>query len=211
MEAQLEIEVKFYVTDIQPARQAAMALRAESLGRFFETNILLDDRENSLFKNNCLLRLRRDQKCRVTFKAPVTSTDPDHHEQHAFKILNEIEIEVDDFERTRELFASLGFSPVRRYEKYRESLILKNTRICIDTMPFGNFIEIEGEKKDIRTIAKHLGFSWENRITANYVEIFEAIKNKAHLTFSDITFKAFHQEVKNRIHPILNDMFGTGQ
>jgi adenylate cyclase class 2 len=65
------------------------------------------------------------------------------------------------------------------------------TLLCLDEMPFGTFLEIEGEKKDIVNIAETLGLKWEKRILATYLALFSGIKTQLHLSFSDITFEHF--------------------
>jgi adenylate cyclase class 2 len=58
-------------------------------------------------------------------------------------------------------------------------------------MPFGNFLEIEGPKQDIQRLAVQLGLAWNQRILLNYLQIFEILKDKLHLEFSDVTFDNF--------------------
>ena len=86
---------------------------------------------------------------------------------------------------------AIGLHQEQIYEKWRETLLLNNTSFCIDTMPFGDFLEIEGSKKEIKKWADKIGLKWEKRILVNYLAIFEIIKAKSKLTFSDITFQNF--------------------
>jgi hypothetical protein len=58
-------------------------------------------------------------------------------------------------------------------------------------MPFGVFLEIEGEKARIREVADRLGMAWKERILFNYLEIFEIICQKEGLSFKDVTFENF--------------------
>lgn len=211
MNTHLEIEVKFFLADTQSIRQAILDLGAVSLGRFFEINLRFDDKDKTLLKKKCLLRLRKDQKCRLTFKSPVDDEKPvtasGTKPREQFKIFNEIEIEVDDFDTTTSLLNALGFHAVQRYEKYRETFVLGHTELCIDSMPYGDFLEIEGEKSAIVAIAERLGLVWENRITANYLEIFEKIKEKTNMTFNDLSFDNFDERVKSRVHQVLSVLF----
>ena len=96
-----------------------------------------------------------------------------------------------DFDACRSILEGLGFHPEQAYEKWRETFVLNNTNLLIDTMPYGLFLEIEGQKSDIRNLADRLGLKWEERILLNYLEIFEIIQRKEGLHFRDITFENF--------------------
>jgi adenylate cyclase class 2 len=87
----------------------------------------------------------------------------------------------------------LGLHPEQIYEKWRETLILDQTGFYLDTMPYGNFLEIEGSEKYIRAHAAGLGLSWQHRILLNYLEIFEIIRQTMSLSFKDLTFKNFEE------------------
>ena len=184
MEA-LEIEVKFYVADIERMQRRILALGAESKGRVFENNVRYEDENNTLIRKKSLLRLRRDAKTILTFKSspPVASTE--------FKVFNELEVEVSNFETLNRILENLGFHPEQLYEKWRETLILDQTGFYLDTMPYGTFLEIEGSEEDIRAHAAGLGLNWQKRILLNYLEIFEIIRQTLTLNFNDLTFKNF--------------------
>jgi adenylate cyclase class 2 len=182
---QLEIEVKFYLPDIESMRRRIFALGAESKGRVFENNIRYEDDGNTLIKKKSLLRLRRDTKTILTFKSTPTVASTE------FKIFNELEVEVGDFETMNRILEKLGLHPEQIYEKWRETLILDQTRFCLDAMPYGTFLEIEGSENDIRAYAARLGLCWQKRILLNYLEIFEIMRQHRGLTFTDLTFKNF--------------------
>jgi len=181
----LEIEVKFYLTDIDPIRNRIIELGATSMGRFFENNIRFEDENKSLMKKGHLLRLRKDSKATLTFKSPGPASD------NQFKIRRELEVEVSDFSTMNRILESLGFHKKQIYEKWRETFVSDSTIFCIDTMPYGDFLEIEGEKEDIRNLAHEIGLKWEKRILANYLGIFGFIRRKLNLPFSDVTFDNF--------------------
>ena len=182
---QLETEVKFYLPDIERMQQRILALGAVSKGRVFESNIRYEDENKNLIRKKSLLRLRQDAKTTLTFKASpaVASTE--------FKVFQELEVEVSDFETMNRILENLGFHSEQIYEKWRETLHLDKTGFCLDTMPYGTFLEIEGSEENIRTCATRLGLSWQKRILLNYLEIFEIIRQRQGLTFKDLTFKNF--------------------
>jgi adenylate cyclase class 2 len=157
----LEVEVKFYLADIEAIRTHILELGAKSNGRLFETNIRYEDKNNSLMKKKSLLRLRQDEKVTLTFKSspPVRSK--------AFKIFKELEVEVNEFETMGQILKALGYHPAQKYEKWRETITLDQTLFCLDSMPYGNFLEIEGPEKEIRHYASQLGLRWHKRILFN--------------------------------------------
>ena len=181
----LEIEVKFYLPDMDAIRDRILESGAVSIGRVFETNLRFDDANNSLIEKKSLLRLRRDTKTILTFK----SEPPFKNDQ--FKILKELEVEVSDFTTMKHILESLGFREEQVYEKWRETFLLNNTNLCLDTMPYGDFLEIEGQKQDIKELASRIGLKWQKRILFNYLEIFDIIRQKSNLPFYDVTFSNF--------------------
>jgi adenylate cyclase class 2 len=58
-------------------------------------------------------------------------------------------------------------------------------------MPYGDFLEIEGQKEDIKELAYRIGLKWQKRILLNYLAIFEVIRQKSNLPFYDVTFSNF--------------------
>jgi adenylate cyclase class 2 len=187
----LEIEVKFYLLDAAFMRKRINGLGAESQGRVFETNIRFEDADKKLARNNSLLRLRKDTKTTLTFKR-----DP-AIKNNQYKVLEELEVEVSNFSVMKLMLEALGFHERQRYEKYRETFVFKEAALCLDTMPFGHFLEIEGSKQHIRSLASQLGLRWEKRIIRNYLAIFDIVKRQSGFTFSDVTFDNFENVTVN--------------
>jgi adenylate cyclase class 2 len=195
----LEIEVKFHLAETKTLRDRILAMGATHCGPMFETNIRYEDASKTLKKQGILLRLRKDDRIRLTFKSSLPRPDTQ------FKIHREIEVAVDDFDACHSILEGLGFHPEQAYEKWRETLVLDNTNLLIDTMPYGEFLEIEGHKPHIRKIADRLGLNWEERILLNYLEIFEIVQREEDLGFRDITFENFratHFDIRRHL-PLL--------
>ena len=201
----LEIEIKFYVPDIDSIRAEISSLGAELKDSGFETNILLDDEEMRLTQGKKLLRLRQDSRCRLTVKAPPDDVDTTKTNQ--FKIFRELEVGVSDSQTMIAILEQLGFYPRQVYEKQRETYLFNHTELCLDTLPYGHFLEIEGGKDDIRKAAETIGLNWEKRITANYLSLFATIQKQLSLPFNDVTFENFKKmEIdKFRLHKILEE------
>jgi len=180
-----EIEIKFLITDAGCLREKLISLGAVSGGNFLETNIRFDNKNKNLFKNKSLLRLRKAEKTTLTFKSRPSVQD------NRFKIMRELEVEVSDLSIAGHILESLGFIKEQIYEKWRETLTIGNTCFCIDKMPYGDFLEIEGQKEEIIKYSSLLGLDWEKRILFNYLELFDILKKSMDLPFSDVTFDNF--------------------
>lgn len=181
----LEIEVKFYLNDIESMRRNILEAGIESKGRVFETNIRYEDNHNTLIRKKTLLRLRQDKKATLTLKSRPTM------QSRGFKVFNELEVEVDDMATMDQILKALGYHPEQKYEKWRETLVLDRTGLFLDRMPYGDFLEIEGQSQDIKYWTSRLGLDWHRRILLNYLEIFEIIRKKLNLKIKDLTFKNF--------------------
>lgn len=178
----IEIEVKFLVDDLAALRLRLGDMGATSRGEVLETNYRYDDQAGRLLAARSLLRLRQDRRTRLTFKRPRS----DGRDQ--FKVYDEYEVTVDDFEGLHRILNALGFQRVQIYEKRREVFLWRQAQICIDRLPFGDFVEIEGSPDVIRAGAQRLNLPWKRRILANYLQLFEALRMDLRLAFQDLTF-----------------------
>ena len=131
-----------------------------------------------------MLRVRQDIGAHLTYKRP-TEIPEDRLE---------IELEVDDGESATEFLNALGFEVVALYEKYREIFILEDCSIFLDELPFGSFVEVEGNSIEaIRNVADSLGLEWNKRVPKNYLDIFKDLVTNLGLPFSDASFENFDQ------------------
>ncbi len=186
----LEVEVKFYLTDPTLMQQRLLELGAEAGPRLFESNLRFENQDHELCRSDRLLRLRRDSGCRLTFKQRPTCDD------NECKVYHEFEVEVSDHDTMNAILNCLGFKAVQSYEKWRQTFLWEDVTFCVDEMPFGNFLEIEGAADGIKSAAAKLGLPWRQRILANYLSIFELLRNAHALPFNDLTFDNFSR------HPV---------
>ena len=179
----LEIEVKIKIGNIsiEDTREKIIDNNFRSIvPRAFEQNIVFDTPEKKLKTSNFLLRLRKKgDKSIVTFKRPVKKSLSTTH----YKIREETEVEVLDFEEMRKIFMGLGYEPVFIYEKYREVFQKGDVRLMVDETPIGNFIEIEGPEEAIDRTAQELGHSKNDYIIDNYRTLFRKAGRTGHMQF----------------------------
>lgn len=181
-----EIESKFYVHDLKAVETRLVALGAtEKIARAFEYNLRFDDPQNSLARERRVLRLRKSDDVRLTFKGPG--------EQHSGAIVRtELELVVDDFAMARSFLEALGYRVVVSYEKYRAMYEFEHAHITLDEMPYGNFIEIEAERVEaIAGLAPRLGLKAETAIPASYLGLFEHLRTTKHLSARNLAFAEF--------------------
>jgi adenylate cyclase class 2 len=182
----LEQEAKFWLGDPAKLEQNLISLNARLVQpRTYELNLRFDTEDGRLAKAFQALRLRQDQKTRLTFKG---AADP----LSSVSSRAEIEVEVSDLKTAREILEALGYRVVVTYEKYRAAYQLGEVEVSLDEMPFGNFCEIEGpDTESIRAAANQLGLDWEARSKLSYLAIFSALKEAYSLPIDDLTFNSF--------------------
>ncbi|MGD9246514.1 MAG: class IV adenylate cyclase [Desulfobacteraceae bacterium] len=181
----LEVEVKFHINQPETAVQNLTRIGAVAQPRVFETNLRFEDRGHTLKASHKLLRLRQDKACRLTYKSKPPQSDSQ------CKVYRELEVEVVDFDTMRAILQELGYHTAQIYEKWRQVWRWKDVEICLDTMPYGTFLEIEGPQESIKSTAGRLHLSWKKRILENYLAMFEALRTHYYLPFKDVTFSNF--------------------
>ncbi len=184
--SEVEIEVKFYVLSLEDIAAKILELGGKLVQeRTFEKNLRFDSADQKLRNLHQVLRLRQDNENILTFKGAPEMGKP-------VSIRQEIEVLVDDFERTRELLEGLGYEVVMEYEKYRTTYSLLGTLVVLDELPYGKFIEIEGQDgNSIQKVARNLNLNWKMRVLTSYTYLFETLRsNTPALAGKYLTFEA---------------------
>jgi adenylate cyclase class 2 len=165
-------------------------VRLERLGakliapRVYERNVRYENTEKTLTPAGIVVRLRQDTRARLTYKEDAVVQD-------GIVSRTELEVEVSDFAAMQTILAKLGYHPHMVYEKYRTTYELDGAEIVLDEMPYGNFVEIEGDAPVIDTLVKRLGLEDAVRCDGSYATLFERVKAHLGLTFNDLTFDNF--------------------
>lgn len=183
----LEVEVKFFVPDLAAVRERLLELGAKMVRpRVFERNVRFDTEDEALLAEWKLLRLRQDTAVTLTFKG-----DPQEAVASEARVREELEVVVSDFDTMALILTRLGFAPVQSYEKYREAFAWEEVEVVLDELPYGNFVELEGEDEALKTAVSQLGLNWEKRILSNYLSLMQQLQEKHNLPFADLTFDNF--------------------
>ena len=161
----LETELKFYCSDFKELRDKLVILGADFKSRFFEENIVFDTPDRSLRSRGALLRLRSSGANVLCFKETLADSNEE------VKTRREIETGVEDFGKTRSILEGLGYRAVLFYEKVREKWLTGTCVVCLDKLPFGNFVEMEGLQDEIYRCASHLGLLKKDSTAKSYHEL----------------------------------------
>ena len=161
-----EIEKKYRLErggEADLRRRLAEVGTAERGGEVFEENTVYVG--PGLDRGQSLLRLRRaGGRSVLTYKERQDSGS-------AIKRRREEETEVGDASVVAAIFEALGYSPAIVYEKRRTTWLVAGTEVVIDELPFGLFVEIEGEEAAIGGAEELLGLAGAEAEHASYPEL----------------------------------------
>ncbi len=180
----MEIEVKVPVPALEPVRSRARALGyVLGVERHLEANLLLDYPDRSLGAAGCLLRVRETPRGGLlTFKGRPVSHD-------TYKVRPEHETWCEDAAAVRAVLHAIGLRPVFRYEKYREQYEAPGAHLCLDELPFGVFLELEGSPEGIEALAAALELDRAAFTKRSYADLYAEHCRALGRPFGDILFE----------------------
>jgi len=152
-----EIEAKFTDVNHDEMRSELKQLGAKLLQpmRLMKRVIIEND---SMKSKDAFIRVRdQGDKVTVTYK---------QFDELSLTGAKEIEIVVDDFDKTISLLEATRLAPSSFQESKRETWELDDATIELDEWPWLNpYIEIEGpNEKAVRSVADKLGFNWKTAV-----------------------------------------------
>lgn len=182
-----ETELKLYVPDLTAVARRLDAVGAQMTApRIHEVNLRYDDHSMALTASRQVLRLRQDTRTRLTFKdergLPTHDSATSRYEA---------EVEISDFEAMQAILDKLGYHVFMMYEKYRTTYALDSAEVVLDEMPYGNFVEIEGDEDAIGRVLEDLQLQTAPRFSQGYISLFENVRRSLGLKFQDLTFRSF--------------------
>lgn len=89
---------------------------------------------------------------------------------------NECSVKIQSLKHRKAVLKALGFNEIKTFEKVRQETEFLSTKISLDKLYFGDFIEIEGKKKHIENVINILGLNSKERITKAYLALEEEYK-----------------------------------
>lgn len=205
----METERKYLNADLDALRSRLVMLGAKSPGPHFESNVLYDTPDGELFKNRRLLRLREQEwpdhkKSVLTYKYPCANPAALAGQ---VKAREELELELGDGAIMAAILLKLGYREAGRYEKRRESWRFQPEgadaiyHIDMDTLPFGDVVEIEGDPGGMDAVASALGLDKREISLKTYHELNQEWRKARGLSATgDLLFE---RDVKSRIRNAL--------
>jgi adenylate cyclase class 2 len=160
-----EIEKKYRLSREQRTELSSRLreVGATAEGEDFEENTIYGGRDLAPGKN--VLRLRRiEGRAILTYKERFPSSS-------AIKRQREDETGVEDAEALASILDALGYKPALVYEKRRATWRIAGAEVVVDELPFGLFLEIEGEEASILEVERLLGLAEAQAEMASYPEL----------------------------------------
>jgi adenylate cyclase, class 2 len=168
-------------TEIEKKYRLTRAERAQLLERLREigaTQEAAEFEENTLYVGGNLdprsrvLRLRRvGDHAFLTYKERYASSSAIKHQR-------EDETRVEDADALHAILEVLGYRPALLYEKRRATWRVAGAEVLLDDLPFGMFLEIEGEEKTIMEAERLLGLAEIEAEMATYPELTQRFGEK---------------------------------
>jgi len=151
--------------------------------RHFERNTLFDYPERLLTERGCLLRVRSTPEGGLlTFKGR-------DRRDASFKVRPERETRCEDPDAMMGILESVGFRKFFVYEKYRSEYAAPGALLCLDELPFGRYLEIEGTPDSIPRVAALLGIGERAFLKSSYVDLYREICSREGRPLGDIVFE----------------------
>ena len=169
-----EFEIKFLEVDVPKLEKKLINIGAKKVGEYYYSRVVLDYPDLRLRDNHSWIRLRTDgKKSTLTYKKSIQETLKDGSIKDIG--MKEIEIEVDDYQKTYEILKAVGF--ITRMEEKNKRIRYKKdeTIFDIDFWPFiPAYLEIESTSfEKVNQVAIELGFDPKNGILGSEGNIYK--------------------------------------
>lgn len=185
----MEIEVKILNIDKEKIREKIKFIGGEFIKKEFQINYMFDFPDNRLYsQDGGYVRIRvsynlytHEKICLLTLKKIVSRKD--------YKIAQETEINISDFENMKKFLEGIGMVNIRIDEKLRETYKLKNINFEIDHWAgLPPYLEVEGDtENEVKKALELLGYNLEQTTTINLKEALQlyGMDWNKNLQFSD--------------------------
>jgi adenylate cyclase class 2 len=161
----IEIEKKYRLTREQRER---FVKQLRESGAAYEGEEL---EENTLYAGGNLDTSRQALRLRRVGAKTILTYKERHASESAIKHHREDETGVEDAQALAAILDALGYKPSLVYEKRRATWQWKGAEIVVDELPFGLFVEIEGEEDIINEVERSLGLIEAEAEMATYPEL----------------------------------------
>ncbi|MDD4662071.1 MAG: class IV adenylate cyclase [Candidatus Pacebacteria bacterium] len=164
-----EIEVKFKIDEVEKIKEKLID-SGVSLSKAYKQTTYGFFSDDSVSKG--IFPRIRDEKDDIVLTVKVRPKEESEYFERA-----EYSMKISSTEEGVDILKVLGFNEVKMFEKVRQEGELLNTKITLDELYFGTFLEIEGEKEDIENVIIKLGLENKKRLAKAYLALEEDYKN----------------------------------
>jgi len=164
-----EIEVRFLKTTPKQLAEQLKKLGAIDKGEVVLEEVIFYNQSHTWRDEHKFVRLRKSgDTVTLTYK---------HNTGQTIDSMQEIEVEIDDFDAGIQIIEATGLQIVRRQQKRRYTFILGEVTLDFDTWPgLPTYLELEGpNEKSLQEAASSLGLDWKDVVTLDARSIIEQI------------------------------------
>ncbi len=184
-----EFEIKFLEVDVSKLEKKLLAMGAQKMGEYNYIRVLMDYPDFRMNKVEAWIRIRTDGKeSTLTYKKSIKEHPGDRNSKDVG--MQEIEVVVEDYQKTFEIFKAIGLV-VKREEKNKRVRYQKGDVVFdIDSWPFiPTYLEIESDSYEkAKAAARELGFDSEAGLIGTAATVYKIYGiNKDE--YSSITFE----------------------
>jgi len=183
-----EIEVRFLEIDKEKLISRLLELGAKDYGESLLNEVILDkgtDDWNQNATDNKFVRVREGHgKTYITYK---------HHQTLAADGTEEIELEINDFNKAVQFLEKVGLKICRHQQKLRHKFSLNGVVVDIDTWPkIPTYVELEGESEEsLKEAAAILNLDWDKVVFKDAKKLIEENYNIPIRNIKWFTFDRF--------------------
>ncbi|MFV0420777.1 class IV adenylate cyclase [Oleidesulfovibrio sp.] len=200
-----EVELKYTGIDFAGLRALLQYCSAQFSQRHWERNIVFDTPQCDMRQKGQLLRLRSKEWAQTSGRSPqnvlTLKLPPQVEVPDDVKVWDERETLVSDFDSMRSILEGLGYQPAFRYDKIREEWFCEGVTICLDSLVFGDVVELEGEREAIFKVAALLKLPSDKASTATYYDLNREFRKSAGLPEDDNFYFSDEKTARSLLEP----------
>ncbi len=169
-----EFEIKFLEVDVPKLEKKLLCIGAKKVGEYNYSRMIFHYPDSNMHKRGGWIRLRTDGKeSTLTYKESIKEKLDDGNMKNVG--MKEIEVIVDDYEKTYELIKAIGLVKQVEEKNKRIRYIKGDVVFDIDFWPFiPPYLEIESSShKKAEDAARELGFDSEKGIIGSAGSIYK--------------------------------------
>ena len=162
----VETEVKLRTDDFEGVRARLGSLGARLKERVEEErDVLFRSAADPHALDGQVLRLRLvDGEGWLTWKGESRFSG-------GVKRREEVQTRVGDAAAMRELLERLGYEASLEFGKRREYWDVRGLTVSLDELPWGRYVEVEGEADELERVVEELGLSGAERVEEGYPQL----------------------------------------